>query len=170
MDFKRLDESAEHPAYKGDGATPEEADLATAAALLAAVGTPVVRAIRARDVKRLWGRRMILAHCRVIADDPAADVEARIVCRATYDNLMNDLFADLDPAGPDAGEIAAYLDRLQAAGVLSEQDRADTLALAMVAVPLLAEIGCPELVGQEATAVAAEIAEARRQREALGDE
>lgn len=119
--------------------TDDEAAEALKAATIAVTGP-----IPARAVKRLWGQRMVLAAARIAADDPDVPRDLRILCRATYDNLMGDLFADLDPADPTQGPtIAAYLDGLQAAGVLSAEVRAETLALATAAVPVRQHIGWP---------------------------
>lgn len=94
------------------------------------------RPIPAREVKRLWGQRMVLAAAWVAAGDPATPAPLRVLCRATYDNLMGDLFNDLDPSDPtQTATITAFLDGLQAAGVLSAEVRAETLALGFEDIP-----------------------------------
>lgn len=95
------------------------------------------RPIPAREVKRLWGQRMALAAAYENSRDPEVPKPLRILCRATYDNLMSDLFNDLDPSDPtQAPTITAFLDGLEAAGVLSPEVRAETLALAEETVSL----------------------------------
>lgn len=136
-------------------------DAATVAALLTAVET-VDGPIPARAVKRLWGQRMVLAAARVAADDPVTPKPLRILCRAAYDNLMGDLFADLDPSDPTQGPtIAAFLDGLQAAGVLSDAVRAETLALSRTEAPLLERIGWGVLRNMDADSARKTIATAR---------
>jgi hypothetical protein len=104
------------------------------------------RPIPAREVKRLWGQRMVLAAAYEASRDPEVPKPLRTLCRATYDNLMGDLFGDLDPADPtQALTIAAFLDGLQAAGVLSDAVRAETLALGQVADYPFQNIGLPDL-------------------------
>lgn len=125
-DYAALAAEIAQPAYAG-------MDDAKIAATINAAEFTAAAPIRATEVKRLWGRRMILARCWVAAEDAGTAADVRALCRATYDNLMQDLFADLDPADPtQAKEITAYLDGLVAAGMMTDQDRQDTLALAVV--------------------------------------
>lgn len=128
-------------------ARPAYADLpdAAIAAAINAGSFAVTGPIKAADVKKLWGRRMTLARCWAKALDPNVEPEVRTLCRATYDNLMGDLFGDLDPADEtQAPEIAVYLGGLVAAGVMTEQDQADTLALAQATLPgTIAFLGRP---------------------------
>jgi hypothetical protein len=108
------------------------------------VQTP--RPIPAREVKRMWGQRMVLAAAYEASRDPDVAKPLRILCRATYDNLMGDLFGDLDPADPtQAPTITAFLNGLQAAGVLSDEVRAETMALAQIADFPFQDIGLPDL-------------------------
>ena len=92
--------------------------------------------IHARAITRLWGQRMVLAAAFEASTDPVVPKPLRILCRATYDNLMGDLFADLDPTDEtQAPTIAAFLDGLQAAGALTDEVRAETLALGRESAP-----------------------------------
>lgn len=106
------------------------------------------RPIPAREVKRLWAQRMVLAAAKFAADSPALDLPLRVLCLQTYDNLMGDLFNDLDPSDPtQTATIDQFLDGLQAAGVLSDAVRAETLALGFedVAEFSAAELDYPAL-------------------------
>jgi hypothetical protein len=112
---------------------PAYADLSDAAAaeLVRQVAVAITRPIPAAEVKKLWGRRMILARCEIAAGNTTLPDAVRVVCRATYDNLMGDLFTDLDPTdATQSDEITAYLGALVQAQMMTEQDRTDTLALA----------------------------------------
>lgn len=102
-----------------------------AAEALNAMTTRGERSIPAREIKKLWGRWGVLGIAWVKAQDTAVPDDVRALCRATYDNLMGDLFADMDPADKTAApDILRYLDGLHAAGVLTADQRAATMALA----------------------------------------
>lgn len=112
-----------------------------AAKALNEAATTRSRAIPAREVKRLWGQRMVLAAAKIASENTDLPAPLRVLCLATYDNLMGDLFNDLDPSDPtQALTITAFLDGLQGAGVLSEEVRAETLALASEAVGVPASL------------------------------
>lgn len=115
-------------------------------AALRARTVSVPRPIPAREIKRLWGQRLVLAAAYEASRDPDLPKPLRILCRATYDNLMGDLFDDLDPADPtQAPTIAAFLDGLQAAGALSDAVRAETLALGQAQTYPFEHVGLPDL-------------------------
>ena len=119
-----------------DAALPGNPKPQEAADALNAMMARGVRAIPAREIKKLWGRWGVLGIAWVKAQDTAVPDEVRALCRATYDNLMGDLFADMDPADETAApDILRYLDGLQAAGVLTAEQRAATLALAATEKP-----------------------------------
>lgn len=127
----------------GDGAYAALPDAEAAAAINAAT-VQRARPIPAVEVKKLWGQRMVLAAAKIASEDAALPAAVRVVCLATYDNLMGDLFSDLDPADPaQAPTITEFLDGLQVAGVLTDAVRAETLALAQETVSLAASIGWP---------------------------
>ena len=100
------------------------------------------RPIPAREIKKLWGRWGVLGLAWVKAQNPNIPEEIRAICRATYDNLMGDLFADMDPTDSAAlVDMTRYLDALESAGVLTEEQRAETLALAEETVPMTTVLG-----------------------------
>ena len=114
-----------------DAALPGKPGPQEAADMLNAQTVAVPRSIPAREIKKLWGRWGVLGAAWVKAQNEALPDEVRALCRATYDNLMGDLFADMDPAdGTALPDILRYLDGLQAAAVLTEEQRTATLALA----------------------------------------
>lgn len=114
-----------------DAALPGKPSSKESADLLNAQVKAVPRPIPAREIKKLWGRWGVLGAAWVKAQNQALPDEVRALCRATYDNLMGDLFADMDPADETAlPDILRYLDGLQAAAVLTEEQREATLALA----------------------------------------
>lgn len=91
--------------------------------------------VMAGAIKKLWGKWGVLGKCWVGAGDTSLPDAVRAIMRATYDNLMSDIFTDIDMADPAAAaDASAYLDALEAAGVLTSQQRAATLALGSVAV------------------------------------
>lgn len=93
----------------------------------------VTRPVVARAVKKMWTERMILARCWVIAHTPEVAFEARVFCRATYDALTGDTFADFDPSDREQrAKMDQYFAALIQAGAMTEQDRVDTLALGEV--------------------------------------
>jgi len=117
-------------------ALPPDMTDTEAAEALNALTVAVPRAIPAREIKKLWGRWGVLGLAWVKAQNLALPDEVRALCRATYDNLMGDLFADMDPADATAIEdITRYLNGLQAAGALTQEQREATLALSTVQKP-----------------------------------
>ena len=137
-------------------------DAAAVSALRAAMVT-VEGPIPARGVKKLWGQRMVLAAAWVAAGNTSLPDALRVLCRATYDNLMGDLFADLDPSDEkQAPTINAYLDGLEQAGVLTAEVRAETLALSRTDVPLLEHIGWAILREMDDKSAEAAVAAARK--------
>lgn len=136
---------------------------AAAVPLLRAATVTVEGPIPARGVKKLWGQRMVLAAALLAAENADLATPLRILCRATYDNLMGDLFADLDPSDPTQGPtVTAYLDGLEQAGVLSADVRAETLALSRTEVPLLERIGWGILREMDDASAEAAVAAARK--------
>lgn len=136
-DYAALEAELEKPEYAGLD------DKARVDRLNAAVLT-TTRAVPAQVIKKLWAQRMVLAAAWVAAQDANLPAELRVLCRATYDNLMGDLFVDMDPRDPtQTAHIEKYLDGLEAAGVLSAELRAETLALATVEQPLRQALGWP---------------------------
>lgn len=119
-----------------DAALPGKPTADQAAEMLNAQTVVGHKPIPAREVKKLWGRWGVLGIAWVKAQNTALPEEIRAVCRATYDNLMGDLFADMDPTDPAAlADITRYLDALESAGVLTEEQRAATLALGVTTRP-----------------------------------
>jgi|GEM_PF-5548752 len=89
------------------------------------------RPVRALAVTKLWMQRMILAHCWVIASDPAAPFAARLLCKSTYDAMTLGTLEDFEP---DDAKMDAQFRALISAGAMTEQDRIDTLAMSDVEV------------------------------------
>lgn len=136
-------------ALRVEFAKPQYVALANTYERLAALRARTVqipRQIPAREVKRLWGQRMVLAAAKIASENPGVPPSLRVLCLATYDNLMGDLFNDLNPADEtQAPTIKAFLDGLELAGVLSPELRAETLALGFEDVPEFPGIGLPDL-------------------------
>lgn len=154
-DYKALRELLTQPPYVAMD------DQAAATAIVAATVTRP-RTIPAREIKKLWGRWQVLGMAWVKAENAALPDELRAVCRATYDNLMTDLFADIDPTETEAAkDIDKYLDALVAAGVLTDEQRAATMALAEETVPLADSIGWAILREMDARSAAVTIKTAR---------
>ena len=87
--------------------------------------------IAAAFIRKQWSRWMVLAKCWLIASKPEVPDEFRVVCRATYDNLIWDVFDDINPNDQDQiADIEKYLSILVAAGALTEEQRLATLAFA----------------------------------------
>jgi hypothetical protein len=122
-----------------------EYDKLTHDEIIAKIKTKTVRKMRpipAAEVKKLWGRWMVLAACWVLANTPEAPAEARVLCFATYYNLDRDLFLDLDPEDETQIEdILKYLNGLVAVGVLTEEQKQATLDLAWIDQPLEQALG-----------------------------
>lgn len=129
-------------------------DAAAADALNAATVTRP-KPLQAGAIKKLWGRWAVLGLAWVKAGDTALPTGVRAVCRSTYDNLMGDLFADIDMSDPAAAaDATGFLDALVAAGVLTEAQRAATLALGSETVSPATVAGWPPVT-------AADVAHAR---------
>lgn len=155
MDYTALKAELSNLAYQG----LSDAQVASA---ISASTVDVVGPISALDVKKLWARRMILAKCFILSGDVEVPVELRVLLRATYDNLMHDLFADLDPRDDtQAPDIKKYLDGLVLAGAMTDEDRADTLALATVTEAKAVSLDCSELVGMDVPSIIAHMKVAR---------
>lgn len=137
-------------------------DRQAADALKTAVLTRM-RPIPAREIKKLWGRWGVLGMVWVKAENTALPDEIRALCRSTYDNLMSDLFADMDPADETAlPDILRYLNGLEAASVLTTEQREATLALATETVSLLDSVGWASLREMDERSAALTIAAARK--------
>lgn len=155
-DYRALASALERPEFAG------LSDAEAAAAIEAAVES-VEGVIPARAVKRLWGQRMVLAAAKMASENPEVPMPLRVLCLATYDNLMGDLFADLDPRDPtQAATIKQFLDGLEAAGVLSAEVRAETMALAVTEVPMLDRIGWGVLREMDDKSAESAVAAARK--------
>ena len=133
-----------YAALKAELAKPDYVSLSDdeAATAISAATMQRARPIPAAEIKKLWGRWGVLGIAWVKAQNAALPEEIRAVCRATYDNLMGDLFADMDPRDPAAEQdMTRYLDALESAGVLTEAQRVATLALAAETVRLSVVLG-----------------------------
>lgn len=132
-------------------------DDETAAIAISAGTITRQRPIPAQEIKKLWGRWGVLGMAWVKAENANIPEEIRAVCRATYDNLMGDLFSDMDPTDPAAWvDMTRYLDALESAGVLTEEQRLATLALAEEQVPI------PTALGWDGAIYAADVTAARK--------
>lgn len=145
----------DYAALKAEIAKPEYNEMTDAqiAALLNVKQSAVVRPIRARDIKKLWSRWAVLAECDVTARDNTAQKILRVLCRATYDNLIYDVFDDIDPNdATQVADVEKYLGALEGAGILTAEQRAATLALGSVAVTFPESIGTSNLNSDEIAA------------------
>lgn len=109
------------------GAYPGMSNVQAAAALNIERNT-VRKALSRKAIQRQWWKRQILARCWVIANTQTATLAQRALCFATYQNIMTDVFDDIDTGDALLIDFPALI----ALNVLTTNERDATLALADV--------------------------------------
>lgn len=125
-----------------DGVTGDAlSEIMTTEDKLAAVRkwtVPGTKPIPAAEVRKFFITTGVLTEALFFSNEASNDLALRKLCRTVYDALIFNAFDDLDPSDPEQGpQIAAFLDGLQAAKCLSDDQRTAVLALGETQVPWL---------------------------------